>query len=223
MGMFFALDPAAARVGATASLFSDSRFRGFSLSDGRPIAALDVSYDNSDGFYASSSTSVIVSRDHPFQLLGSQINGGHAWNVKSGMSLDAGVIHSTYSRYAGLQRSSSYTEFYAGLVGRTISSRISISPDYFGTGWTVHGEANGRAELSGNFAAVANVGMLIPLESGAGGYHPRVVYDARLGIDRRLRSVTLHAAVTSRGKDRGLYAGPHSSRTAIIVGVSFGL
>ena len=43
--------PASAQIGATASVFSDAQFRGYSLSAGRPVAILDFAYDDASGFY----------------------------------------------------------------------------------------------------------------------------------------------------------------------------
>ena len=51
----------AAELGATVSVFNDLQFRGYSLSDGRPVATLDFAYDDPSGFYAGASgTGVLV-------------------------------------------------------------------------------------------------------------------------------------------------------------------
>src|SRR3954451_12073395 len=55
--------PAAAQVGLVASTYSDQRFRGYSLSDGRPVGIIDLSFDRAGGFYADASGIVVAARN----------------------------------------------------------------------------------------------------------------------------------------------------------------
>src|SRR4051794_29766688 len=55
--------PARAEVGATASIFSDYRFRGYSLSERRPVGIFDFAYDDASGLYADASISGVLRRD----------------------------------------------------------------------------------------------------------------------------------------------------------------
>src|SRR5436190_194451 len=54
--------PATAQAGVAVSIFSDDRFRGYSLSDGRPVGILDLSYDAANGLYGALSGSVVATR-----------------------------------------------------------------------------------------------------------------------------------------------------------------
>ena len=89
--------PAAAQVGAVVSIFSDSRFRGISLSDGRPVGIIDLSYDASNGLYGAVSGSVVDTRDDGVRVLSVTLNGGYATRLRSGLTADVGIVHSRYS------------------------------------------------------------------------------------------------------------------------------
>jgi uncharacterized protein (TIGR02001 family) len=218
--LLFPASPAAAQVGAAISLFSDDRFRGYSLSEGRPVAIADLSYDAPNGIYGAASGTLVATREG-IRPLGVQVNGGYAKRLPSGLSVDVGALHATYSSYSGLVWRS-YTEVYAGIAGKLVSSRVSVSPAYFGSGWTVHGEVTAGYSLSRNLNIAADLGLLVP--AGSHGYreqsHP--VYDARVAIDRTFGRVSVHAAFTSRGAAREFY-GRRSSRNALIVGISCSL
>src|SRR4051794_25476402 len=104
--------PAAAQVGTSVSVFSDNRFRGYSLSGGRPVGILDLSYDAPNGFYAALSGSVVATRHDGLRPLGIQLNGGYAKRLSSGLTVDAGVTHSNYFAYSSKGTRKSYTEGY---------------------------------------------------------------------------------------------------------------
>ncbi|MFL6758795.1 TorF family putative porin [Sphingomonas sp.] len=212
---------AQARVGAVVSAFSDERFRGVSLSDGRPVGTLDLSYDAHNGLYAAASGSVVAGRGEGLKLLGASVNGGYARRLRSGLTIDVGAIHSRYSRYSGLASGLSYTEVYAGLAGKLVGARISVSPDYLGSArWTTHLELNGHVDLSRRLFAEGEVGLLVPLgaEDYQGSLRPQV--DARAGIARSFGTVTLHMAVTTRSRPSDFYASRGHSHTALILGIS---
>lgn len=212
----------AQQLGAAVSVYSDNRFRGYSLSEERPVAVLDLSYDDASGVYAALSGSGVESREG-LRFLGVQLNGGYAKRLRSGLTLDVGAVHSAYTSYSGLGGSRSYTELYAGMTLKSVSSRLSISPDYFGRGWTVHPEVTGQIQPARNLNISADIGLLIPLSHATYWKRSYAIYDARLGVDRAIGRFTLHGAVTSRGKDRNVYTGHRASRNAIIVGLSYAL
>ena len=212
---------AQARVGAVVSAFSDERFRGVSLSDGRPVGTMDLSYDAPNGLYAAASGSVVASRGEGLKLLGASVNGGYAQRLRSGLTIDVGAIHSRYSRYSGLASGRSYTEVYAGLAGKLVGARISVSPNYLGFAhWTAHAELNGHVDLSRRVSADGEIGLLVPL--GGGGYPGslRAQVDARAGIARRFGTITLHMAVTARSGPSDFYYARGHGRTALILGIS---
>jgi len=156
--------------------------------------------------------------------LGLTVNAGYARHVGRRLSADVGVIHSRYSHYSGVISSRSYTEIYAGLSSRFIGTRFSLSPNYVGmAAWTLHGEINGHADLTPSLFVDGELGALVPLRGRAYSGSTRGVWDARLGLAQRVGKVSLHAAVSARGKGNDVYGSPGHHRVALIVGVSTAL
>jgi hypothetical protein len=214
---------ATAQLGAAISLYSEERFRGYSLSDGRPVGILDLSYDAANGLYAALSASLAASREG-LRPLGATVNAGYARRLGSRLTGDLGIIHSRYSHYSGLASGRSYTEVYAGVSGKHVGTRLSLSPDYVGTaGWTVHGEFNGRFDLTPRLIADGGVGALLPVGGGAYKGNSRPQWDARVGLTQRVGPVSLHAALTARARGADIYARRNHRRTALVVGVSTAL
>jgi hypothetical protein len=223
---FFAAIPAPAKaeVGAVVSAFSDDRYRGLSISDGRPVGILDLSYDGSDGLYATLSGSVVATRSEGLKGLGVVLNGGYAMPLRPGLSLDGGVVYYRFSHYSGVGSGRDYAEVYAGLTGKFLSARISLSPNYLGAiRWALHGEVDGHLDLSRKTYLDGEVGALVPLGRNVyeGGYRPQL--DGRLGIANRLGPVTLHAALTGRTGSAAVYGLRGHRRAAIVLGISTAL
>ncbi|NUR45627.1 MAG: hypothetical protein HOP91_05660 [Sphingomonas sp.] len=211
----------AAQIGVVVSIFSDDRFRGVSISDGRPVGTLDLGYDAPNGMYANLSGTVVVTRDEGLKTLSAVVNGGYAKEIHSGLTADFGVFYSRYSHYSGLSSGRDFTEVYAGLAGKIIGGRISVSPNYFGAArWTAHGEVDAHWDLSQNLALEGEAGLLVPLERPAYVRDIRPQLDARCGISRRAGPVTLHAAVSGRGGDDTAYGDEGHGRVALVLGLS---
>jgi uncharacterized protein (TIGR02001 family) len=211
-----------AQVGALVSAYSDYRFRGVSLSDGRPVALLDLSYDLPGGFYAALSGGALATRDEGPQFLGYSVNGGYAVRLNSSLSGDLGVVHSAYSHYSGLAGGRSYTEIYWGVAGKLVSARLSISPNYLGNAnWTAYAEVNGHVDLSRRAVIEVGAGALSAL---GGSYHgqSRPQFDARIGVGQRLGPLMLHASVVTRTRAY-LYSTSAKGATAVVVGLSTAL
>lgn len=216
--------PAAAEVGAVVSAYSDDRYRGLSISDGRPVGILDLSYDDSNGLYATVSGSVVATRDEGLKALGVVLDGGYATRLRPELSLDGGVVYYRYSHYSGIGTGRDYAEVYAGLTGKFLSARLSLSPNYLGAvRWALHGEVDGHVDLSRKTYLDGEVGALVPLGRNVseGSYRPQL--DGRLGIARRLGPVTLHAAVTSRTGSAAVYGLRGHGRIALVLGISTAL
>jgi uncharacterized protein (TIGR02001 family) len=206
------------------SVFSDDRFRGVSVSDGRPVGTLELSYDAPNGLYASLSGSVVAARGEGIRALSLIFNGGYAKQLRSGLTVDAGIVHSRYSHYSGLASGRDYTEIYAGLAGKILGGRISVSPNYFGAArWTVHSEVDVHFDLSQRTSLEGEAGLLVPL--GDSGYEGnlRAQFDARLSIAQRAGRLTFHAAVTGRGGSAALYGRREHDRVALVLGFSAAL
>jgi uncharacterized protein (TIGR02001 family) len=214
--------PAAAQVGTSISIFSDDRFRGYSLSGARPVAIFDLSYDAPDGFYGALSGSIVATRHDGLQPLGLQLNGGYAKRLSSSLTVDLGTVHSNYSNYTSRGPGRSYTEVYAGLAGKILSSRISVSPDYLKPSvWTLYGEVDANMPTGKKLRLTAHVGMLVLLERQANNESYRPDFDWRLGIARDFGPVTVNAAWTGRMRGHDIYQERTYGRRALILGVTY--
>jgi uncharacterized protein (TIGR02001 family) len=204
------------------SIFSDARFRGYSISDHHPVATLDFAYDDPSGAYASASGSAVATSD-AVRPLALQLSGGYAARLSSGLTLDLGVAHSEYSRYATAARARSYTEIYAGLSRKYLTGRVYFSPHYFDshTG-TLYGELNGDIGIAPKLSLNGHVGTLVPVRSrGAGEWHPQ--YDWRLGLARQFGRASVRASWTGGDQFRRYGANGRHSSNALVFGVSFAL
>lgn len=212
--------PASAEVGAVASVFSDARFRGYSLSDGRPIATLDFAYDDPSGFYAGlAGTGVLRSGGDPAPLA-LQVDAGYAKRLRSGMTIDLGITHSNYSHYSSRERGTSYTELYAGIAHGALSSRISLSPHYFEQGrWTAYGEINGNVSPARKWSLNGHAGMLVPLRTPSYEVY-RTEFDWSIGVTREFDRLSLHATWSDGAPGHDYYRGHTHSRSALVVGAS---
>lgn len=216
--------PATAEVGAAVSVFSDARFRGYSLSSGNPVAVLDLSYDDPGGLYGSVSGSVVGGSDDGIEPLGLQVGGGYARRLSSGVTIDLGVVHSTYSRHSSRGEATSYTEVYAGVSQGFLAARVYASPHYFGHGSKAfYGELEATVSPLRRIRLNGHVGMLVPIDYRVGNSDPRAQYDWRLGAAREIGRASLHVIASGGGPGRDYYGDRPRSRTAIVVGLSLAL
>jgi uncharacterized protein (TIGR02001 family) len=213
--------PGHAEVGATASIYSDLRFRGYSLSEGRPVGILDFAYDDPSGLYAgASATGALRNGGNPAPL-GLQLTGGYARRLKSGTMLDFGITHSTYSHYSTRRRGSSYTEIYAGIARGALSSRISLSPHYFERSrWAAYAEVNGSLNPAHKWTLDGHVGMHVPLRTPSNERY-RAEFDWRVGVSRELGRLSLHAAWSDGSPGYDFYRERRHSRSALVLGATW--
>jgi uncharacterized protein (TIGR02001 family) len=202
-------------------VFNDLRFRGYSLSERRPVATLDFAYDDPSGFYAGTALTGVLRHDGDPAPLSIQLNGGYAKRLESGTTLDVGVIHSSYSHYSNGGRGSSYSEIYAGIARGGLSSRIYLSPHYFGDGvWAAYVEVNGAVSAARKWTLDGHVGMHVPLHTPSAEKY-RKDFDWRIGVSRELGRLSFHAAWTDGSPGKDFYSGHYHSRSAVLLGASW--
>ena len=212
--------PAAAEIGASASVWSESRLRGYSLSAGHPVGQLDLSYDDPSGFYAALSGSLVVSREYGIKPLGLEENVGFAKQLGSGPTLDLGIHNSNYSRYSKYDEARGYTEAYAGLIGKVVSAHVYVSPNYFRPDtWRGYGEVEAGIHPSRKLLLSAHAGVSVPLNHNQWWY--RTQYDWRIGAAQEVGPLTLHLDLSGGGPDKEYYDGQTHHRTALVAGASF--
>jgi uncharacterized protein (TIGR02001 family) len=202
VGLSFALFAASvpAQISGNASLLSDYRYRGVSLSDNKPAAQLGLVYDHASGWYAGLFLSTVRFRASVDRELQTIYFAGHAWRTAAGTSFDAGISH---SRSSGDQ-SYSYSELYFGFAANNLSGRLYYSPRYFGDrGDTLYAELNGAHLLGERVRLLAHIGVL---RSSGAVYNlyrrPDFVVDGRVGVAIDLDAFTVQlsgVAVSSNG------------------------
>lgn len=222
--MICSASPAAAQLAGSISVDSDQRFRGFSLSDGRPTATLAASYDDQSGLYANADVMAVDRRHDGVGLLGYQVNGGFARRLSGILSVDGGIVRSEISYpYHGRTVWDRYTEAYVGATLRNISARVSYSPHYYRSGFsTIYAELEGGFRPADNWRVSAHVGALGYLSAPY--YASNAArYDWRVSVSRQIGQLELHSALSGGGPHRyDLYGFRHSG-TALTFGASFNL
>jgi len=168
-----------AQLSGSASLLSDYRFRGVSLSHNRPAAQLAVAYDDASGWYGGAFAST-VQLFYPTRELQLVSFVGYARRMPSGLSWEAGA---DYSAVTG-PLSYSYPEVYVGIASENVSARLYYAPRYFGQdSHVIYGEINASQQLLDRIRLVAHGGVLRNNGQGAYGLRPdRHVLDASVGV-----------------------------------------
>lgn len=187
---------AGAQVSGSAALLSDYRFRGISLSDGRPAAQFSVAYDGNAGWYVG----MLVASVRPDDRTRAQVLAylGIARPLRDGLDWDAGV---EYSAIAG-DSAYRYGELYLGLAADRSSLRVYYARHYFGQrAAALYGAIEHTWPLTDRLHLLAHLGLL--RRAGATGYDTgRYRADARLGLGLDWRGYDLQLARTiARGSE----------------------
>jgi uncharacterized protein (TIGR02001 family) len=216
-----ALAPAAkasAGVQATVAVASDDRFRGRSVSQGRPTASLDISYDAQNGGYLGLEAAVVAAAHEGVRLLRVQEYAGYAVRLPAGPSLDAGVSHTDYTDYYSGDGSAAYTELYAGVVTRRFATHLYYSPDYFGRhDATLYGEVDTALRPAPGWRLSAHAGLLSLLSGARYAEVKPTQYDWRLGLAKSLRRFEIELSWSGAGPNPDYYGGEPRARSGAVV------
>jgi len=211
--------PALAQVSGSATLVSDYRYRGRSLSAGEPAATLSVNYDDPSGAYATASVVGPDTRQGGVQLLGYIVNAGYVVRAPDGPAWDLGAINYHLASYQTAGRTVDFTEGYAGLVTRYVSFHLYYAPDYAHLGVrTLY------ADLDATFRPAPNLrlfGHLGALASVGGADQGKDQLDLKLGIARQIKDGEVSIAWTHLAPVAAYAAGDHQSRDAIVLGAAY--
>lgn len=198
VGAFLVASPAAAQVTGSIGVDSDYRLRGYSLSDGHPVASAQITYDDPSGAYASVSGLTQIGGERRF--LGAIANAGYAKRLNRRVTLDVGVlrsqIRSAYSTGSGFE----YTEVYAGAYVGPVTGRLYYSPDYRrANSSTLYGELEAGFEPAAKWRVSGHVGLLTYLSSTIFYRSGETHRDWRVSVGRQLGRAELHAALSGGG------------------------
>jgi uncharacterized protein (TIGR02001 family) len=205
--------PATAQLNLGASLTSDYRLRGYSLSHGRPAASARIGYDDASGLFADGTAISFLAPDDSLKWMGGIVALGYARRLRGGLSVDAGVLRAQFSPQSSLGRAGGYTELFAGLSGRTLAARLSYSPDYYRPGVaTLYGRVEATVRPAPRWRLSGHVGALT-----------RTQYDWRAGATHILGPLELDASLSGGGPNWDYYGAQPHSKTALVgtVRVSF--
>ena len=214
-----ASSPARAEIGGGVSISTDERFRSQSVSEGHPVASLDLSYDDTSGFYLAGSASVAIDRDSP-ELASVRGNLGYARNASPGVVADIGVVRAQYTRYYGRGYARHYTEIYAGVVAGPWSTHLHYSPDYLGYGSVFYADVDAVARPSPNWRLSAHAGLLLRTARTSAGYGQMTRYDLRAAATRRVGAIDLQLAWSRGGPGRDARTRRHD-RGVIVAAASY--
>jgi uncharacterized protein (TIGR02001 family) len=207
---------AAAQISGTASVVSDYRYRGFTLSDQKPAAQIAVTYDDPRGWYAGAFGSTVRLAPPAGPNFQAIAFGGFASRLPSGLTLEAG---GDYSAFTGAG-SDDYAEIFLGAATENASGRIYYSPRYFGQPSNAfYGEINGSQPITASVRLVAHLGFLRSrYESGYGTQSGQHVVDGRIGLAVDFDAFRLELAWVGVSAAGAAYriTGSHSPSTAVL-------
>jgi uncharacterized protein (TIGR02001 family) len=191
---------AKAQISASASLVSDYRFRGISLSDGQPALTVSLAYDHSSGAYAGVSLIGQDTAHDGARMLGNIEYIGYATRKSMGLSWDVGIHNENLTAYADKKYVLHYTELYAGMTSNNFSTHLYYSPNYLKAGAiTLYADLDGALRPASQWRLFGHVGVQTPLGPPDIQPNRRERYDFRAGIAREFQrcEVDLAWATTS--------------------------
>ena len=196
---------ARAQVSGSVAVVSDHRFRGASLSDGRPALQLALAWERGDGWYAGVfASSARLSAHADLQLL-SYV--GYARRLHNGSSWEAGAEYTAFRQHSA----GNYPELYVGLATERISGRLYYAPRYFSEDDAVaYAELDADKPLDERWRLFGHLGLLRRLrhgeaEAGEGAQRTRI--DARVGIGAAFGKFDLQLARVASDGSRGRFSG----------------
>lgn len=209
--------PATAQVGVGVSLQSDSRFRGRSLSDGKPVVGLDITYDHRSGLYLGGSAAAIVTTGPRAGLMSAQGYAGYSTRNARGRAFDIGIVGYHYTPNFSGNTKSIYAEMFAGTSFKDVSAYLRYAPRYFGRdASTLYADVGVSKRLSETWHVRAHLGYLQQIAGPNAFGGRRAKYDVRLGVAREIGRSEVEAAFVGAGPGGRYFAGDWQGRRAII-------
>ena len=177
---------AVAEVSGHVALLSDYRYRGESLTNGRPALQAALNYDHSSGLFLGALAST-VRIDPAVSGLGAQLYAGYARSFSERATWEIGVV-TYFFPSTPAEQGYDYTEAYVGASYDTVNARLYYSEDYFGNGGrAVYLETNASRPLNERVALTGHLGYLDhrhTRQPWAGGQdHARLDFKAGIAID----------------------------------------
>ncbi|SFK56012.1 conserved hypothetical protein [Sphingomonas sp. NFR04] len=214
--------PAQAQWSGQVSATNDGRWRGRSISAGRPAATLSLGYDDRSGIYADASATA-AALPGGVSLVSAGVDAGYAWRLPGGRVLDLGVTRREFRSTAATPRRSGYTEAYVGIGGRSLSARLHYSPDYL---WrdtaTLYATLDGVVRPAPGWRLLAHGGAMQFLGTVPRYSADRTQFDYSLGVAKRVGRIDAQLAWSGGGPGADFYRGAEHARRAVTLALSLG-
>jgi uncharacterized protein (TIGR02001 family) len=212
---------ATAQVSGDVALLSDYRFRGESLTEGRPALQAAVNYDHSSGLFLGGLVSNV--RINPdVSGLGALAYAGYTRPLGSRASWDVGIVTYVFPQ-PSMGPDYNYTEAFVGASYEALSSRLYYTNSYFGAGKAVYLELNGRHALGERFTLTAHIGYLAqgqPREAASNGQRPGLI-DFQAGVSVDISGFTVGVSVVGTDAQQSTCpAGSGRCNTTGVVSIS---
>lgn len=164
--------PCCAQVSGSVGVTSDYRYRGVSLSDGRPALQLNINRDFDGGAYAGVMlSSVRVDGDPALQ-----------WLPYAGLVRRRGTLRWEGGvQYYGFSRGGrGFVDAFVGVGGERVQARLHQAPRYFGEQPAWYAEVDAQHPLRSRWRLLAHAGFLrLQEHAGMPAGHRR---DLRIGV-----------------------------------------
>lgn len=209
-GLMLPVAATAAELYGSAAILSEYRYRGVSLSDGRPVPQLHIGADAQNGWYLggfASGVKLFDDRRPRMQLL---FYAGHAVRLPSGTGWEAGATGAVFPDAGPYD----YLEAYAGFIGAVVSARLHVSPRYFGGhAATLYLELDASRPLWRTLQLDAHIGYLHALQRvDAEAPYSTDRPDISIGLSAKLAPASLTAAWIAAWRNSAAQA--HAGRDA---------
>ena len=208
-------------MSAEIELKSDDRFRGRSLSDGRPVVEADISIDSNLGIYAGGSVTATLTGERMAGLQRADAYLGYATRLDDELTFDVGVAGYAYTRRYSGNRDDRYAEVYAGITAGKFATYVHFTPNYFDRNVSVlYADLNFAQPLGPDWTLKAHVGLLTQTSGRPQLARKKNRYDTRLALSRPILGLEAEVAWTFAGPDDTYYDDRWDGRSAIIFSLS---
>jgi len=209
--------PAAAQLDGSVTLSSEARLRGRPVSEHRPVAELQLSYDGRSGLYLGGSAALAATRGAGVEPLSFSGYAGLVRRISRSTAIDLGIVHSSYSEYSGIA-GGGYTEAYVGVTGRNLSARLFVSPAYFQRNApTLYAEVNGNLDLGRDWTLLVHAGQLTYLREHPGRGQAS---DWRIGLRHQIGRAHMEAAWSGYAEGERAYGASGGNGNAMVAALS---
>ena len=173
-----------AQVAGSVGVVSDYRYRGMSLSDGRPAVQLSIDRDFAAGTYAGLMLSSVRLRDQ----------AGLHWLPYAGITRERGGLRwEAGAQYHGFSaRGLDFVQWFAGVGGERMQARLHYAPRYFGSVPAWYFEVDAHQPLSAHWRLLGHVGALHVRDQDPDERRRRT--DVRVGVGAAWRAVDVQVA-----------------------------